>query len=57
MTQDHQLTDPEREEPRAADRERLKQAAQQLLTSEGWQKWVRVRGLARLSALIWSALC
>jgi hypothetical protein len=46
------LTDAEREQRRAADRERLKQAAEQLLTSEGWQRWVRLRsqaGLARLS--------
>ena len=47
-----QLTDAEREQRRAADRERLKQAAEQLLTSDGWQRWVRLRsraGLARLS--------
>jgi len=46
------LTDDEREQHRAQDRERLKEAAEQLLTSEGWQRWVRVRaqgGLARLS--------
>jgi hypothetical protein len=46
------LSDSEREERRERDRERLKQAAEQLLTSEGWQRWVRVRGqggLARLS--------
>ncbi len=46
------LSDSEREERRARDRERLKHAAEQLLTSEGWQRWVRVRGqggLARLS--------
>lgn len=46
------LTDAEREQRRTADRERLHQAAQQLLTSDGWQRWVRVRargGLARLS--------
>jgi antirestriction factor ArdC-like protein len=46
------LSDQERDERRAEDRERLKQAAEQLLTSEGWQRWVRVRargGLARLS--------
>lgn len=52
MSQKHRLTDEEREQRRAADRERLKQAAEQLLTSEGWQRWVRVRsqaGLARLS--------
>jgi hypothetical protein len=46
------LSDSEREDRRERDRERLKQAAEQLLTSEGWQRWVRVRargGLARLS--------
>jgi hypothetical protein len=45
-------SDSEREERRERDRERLKRAAEQLLTSEGWQRWVRVRaqgGLARLS--------
>lgn len=39
-------------ERRAADRERLKAAAEALLTSEGWQNWVGVRsrnGLARYS--------
>jgi len=44
--------DGDREERRAQDRERLKDAAEQLLSSEGWQRWVRVRaqgGLARLS--------
>jgi len=52
MSQKPKLTDVEREQRRAADRERLKQAAEQLLTSEGWQRWVRVRahgGLGRLS--------
>jgi hypothetical protein len=52
MGQRSKLTDAEREQRRAADRERLKQAAEQLLTSEGWQRWVRLRsraGLARLS--------
>jgi len=52
MSQKPKLTDAEREQRRAADRERLMQAAAQLLTSEGWQRWVRVRaqgGLARLS--------
>jgi antirestriction factor ArdC-like protein len=37
---------------RTADRERLKQAAEQLLTSEGWRRSVRLgsrAGLARLS--------
>jgi hypothetical protein len=46
------LTDEERAQRRAQDRERLEQAARRLLTSEGWQQWVRVRsrnGLARYS--------
>src|SRR5215218_11136256 len=52
MARHCKLTDAERELRRAADRERLKQAAEQLLTSDGWQRWVRLRsraGLARLS--------
>lgn len=46
------LTDEERDERRRTDRDRLHKAAEQLLSSEGWQRWVRVRsrtGLARLS--------
>jgi hypothetical protein len=46
------LSETERAERRRQDRERLQRAAEQLLTSEGWQRWVRVRsqaGLARLS--------
>jgi hypothetical protein len=41
----------------AQDRERLKQAAEQLLKSQGWQRWVPARarnGLARYSV---SNLC
>jgi hypothetical protein len=52
MPTKHKLTAEEREQRRARDRERLKVAAEQLLTSEGWQRWVRVRsrnGLARYS--------
>ena len=46
------LTEQERAERRRQDRERLQIAAEQLLTSDGWKRWVRVRsqaGLARLS--------
>jgi hypothetical protein len=46
------LTDAEREQRRAQQLERLKQSAEQLLTSDGWQRWVQIRsrhGLARLS--------
>jgi hypothetical protein len=45
-------TDTERAQRRQADRDRLEQAARALLTSEGWQRWVKVRstnGLARYS--------
>jgi len=52
MRTQRRLSDSERAERRERERERLKQAAEQLLTSEGWQRWVRVRargGLARLS--------
>jgi hypothetical protein len=46
------LSEQEREQRRAQDRERIKTAAQQLLESDGWQRWVRARarnGLARYS--------
>ncbi len=53
MSEKRKLNDEDREERRAQDRERLKDAAEQLLSSEGWQRWVRVQGgLARLSLLI-----
>jgi len=46
------LTEAERAERRQADRERLQRAARALLSSDGWQRWVRVRatnGLSRYS--------
>src|SRR5215216_6121961 len=46
------LTKAERSAWRQADRDRLEQAARALLTSDGWQRWIRVRasnGLARYS--------
>ena len=52
------LSESEREQRRARDRERLKLAAEELLTSEGWERWVHVRsrnGLSRYSAIILSA--
>ena len=52
MRTNRRLTDAERDQRREHDRERLHQAAEQLLTSDGWQRWVRVRargGLSRLS--------
>ncbi len=47
------LSDEEREQRRDEHRQRLQAAAQALLTSEGWQRWIRVRasnGLSRYSA-------
>ena len=55
MRSTRRLSDQEREKRRERDRQRLKQAAEQLLSSDGWQRWVRVRsrnGLARYSAII-----
>jgi antirestriction protein ArdC len=37
------LSDAERAERRARDRDRLRQATEALLSSEGWQRWVRAR--------------
>jgi hypothetical protein len=48
----HRLSEAERDARRQADRERIEQAARALLTSEGWQRWIRVRatnGLSRYS--------
>lgn len=45
-------TPAEREARRKADRQRLEHAAQALLTSDGWRRWIAVRatnGLARYS--------
>ena len=46
------LTEAEHDARRQADRERLEQAARALLTTDGWQRWIRVRatnGLSRYS--------
>src|SRR5215210_92565 len=46
------LTDAERDARRKADRDRIEQAARALLTTEGWQRWIKVRasnGLSRYS--------
>ena len=37
----------ERAERRCADRERLRSAAEELLSSEGWVRWVRIRSMFR----------
>jgi hypothetical protein len=39
------LSEREREERRRQDRERLQRAAEELLCSEGWARWVRVRAM------------
>lgn len=52
MSKGRPLSDEERARRRAEDRDRLEQAARALLTSDGWQQWVRVRsrnGLSRYS--------
>jgi hypothetical protein len=57
MSKRSRVSEAEREQRRAEDRQRLQQAAEQLLSSEGWQRWVRIRaanGLARYSLLILS---
>jgi hypothetical protein len=46
------LTDAERDARRKADRDRIEQAARALLTTDGWQRWIKVRasnGLSRYS--------
>jgi hypothetical protein len=46
------LSDTERDERRQADRKRIEAAARALLSTDGWQRWIRVRasnGLARYS--------
>ena len=49
--QRRRLSDAEREQRRTAERERVKQATEQLLTSEGWQRWVRARSMFRRSSV------
>lgn len=44
------LSEADRAERREADRQRVEQAARQLLSSDGWQRWVTIRsrnGLGR----------
>jgi hypothetical protein len=41
------LSEAAREQRRTAERERVKEAAEQLLTSDGWQRWVRARSMFR----------
>jgi hypothetical protein len=49
------LTGEERDARRKADRERIEQAARALLTTDGWQRWIKVRasnGLSRYCLVI-----
>ncbi|MDP8967612.1 MAG: hypothetical protein M3N04_03345 [Actinomycetota bacterium] len=43
------LTDEERAARRKVDRDRIEQAARALLTTDGWQRWIRVRASNGLS--------
>src|ERR1039458_4247549 len=52
MSRSRKLTEKEPKTRRKADRDRLEHAARELLSSEGWARWVRVRssvGLGRYS--------
>ena len=51
------LTETERDARRKADRERIEQAARDLLTSDGWQRWIRVRATNGLSRYSVTNLC
>ena len=41
----HRHTDEQRAERRRQDRERLQQAARELLSSDGWARWVKTRAM------------
>jgi hypothetical protein len=41
------LSEQQRAERRRQDRERLQQAARELLGSEGWARWVKTRAMFR----------
>jgi hypothetical protein len=46
------LTDEERDARHKADRDRIEQAARALLSTDGWQRWIKVRasnGFSRYS--------
>ena len=51
------LTEAERDARRKADRERIEQAARDLLTTDGWQRWIRVRATNGLSRYSVTNLC
>jgi len=41
------MTEAEREQRRSAEPERVKNAAEQLLTTDGWRRWVQARSMFR----------
>jgi hypothetical protein len=50
------LTAEVREERRRRDRDRLEQATRELLSSEGWKRWLRARATFHsYTFLIWRA--
>ena len=51
------LTDEERDARRQADRERIEQAARALLTTDGWQRWIKIRATNGLSRYSVTNLC
>jgi hypothetical protein len=51
------LTDAERNARRQADRDRIEQAARALLTTDGWQRWIRTRATNGLSRYSVTNLC
>jgi N-terminal domain of anti-restriction factor ArdC len=50
-TQHPRLTDDQRAERRARDREQFEDAVRALLTSDGWERWVRTRRAFRRYSL------
>lgn len=48
MSNSRKLTEAEREQRRQADRDRLERAARELLSSDGWARWIRVRASTSL---------
>jgi hypothetical protein len=46
------LSEQERADRRRQDRERLQRAAQELLSSDGWARWVRVRAMFHSYSLL-----
>jgi N-terminal domain of anti-restriction factor ArdC len=51
------LTEAERDARRQADRDRIEHAARALLTTEGWQRWIKIRATNGLSRYSVTNLC